>query len=296
MVGEEKKKKGGQGRDLLIGAHLSIAGGVQEAARRAARIGCRTFQLFTKNSNRWEGKEIPESDAREFRERVAEHGFSHVTAHDSYLINVASPDDDLRRRSEQALAGEVERANLLRLDYLVMHPGAHRDAGVEEGLERIAGSLKMVMEDSPAEGVTILLETTAGQGSSLGSRFEELRWLLDQVGSDDRLGICLDTCHIFVAGYDLRDSEAYQSTMKEFDAVIGLQHLKLLHLNDTLKEFGSHVDRHHHIGKGKIGVEGFRQIMTDDRFRSIPKIIETPKGDDESNDLENLALLRSLCE
>ncbi len=291
-----EKKEGRQGRDVLIGAHLSIAGGVQEAARRAAKIGCTTFQLFTKNSNRWEGKEIPESDAREFRKRVAEHEFSHVTAHDSYLINVASPDDDLRRRSEDALTGEVERANLLGLDYLVMHPGAHRGAGVEEGLKKIAGSLKRVMQGSPAEGVEILLETTAGQGSSLGSRFEELRWLLDEVGMGDRLGICLDTCHIFVAGYDLRDQEAYQSTMREFDAVISFRHLKLLHMNDTLKEFNSHVDRHHHIGKGNIGIEGFRQIMIDERLRSIPKVIETPKGEDESNDLENLALLRGLCE
>jgi deoxyribonuclease-4 len=279
----------------LVGAHLSITGGIPRSVDKASELGCVAFQIFTKNSNQWQGREIPAEEVQEFRSKVDEGGFSHVIAHDSYLINVASPDETLRKRSEEALADEVERSNLLGLDYLVMHPGAHRGDGVEVGLERVAGSLQWILERFPEGGVKILLETTAGQGSSLGSRFEELRWLVDRLEAGDRIGVCLDTCHVFTAGYDIRDQESYKKTMNEFDDVVGLDRLKLIHLNDTLKEFNSRVDRHHHIGEGNIGLDGFRQLMTDKRLRDLPMIIETPKGDDDKMDRKNLAILRKLA-
>ena len=281
-------------RAPLLGAHVSIAGGVHRSVDRAMELGCRAFQIFTKNSNRWREREISEDDAREFRKKVKRGEFSHVIAHDSYLINIASPEDALRRRSKRALSDEVERSNLLGLDYLVMHPGAHRGAGVEVGLKRIAESLEWVLDRSPDDGVKVLLETTAGQGSSLGSRFEELSWLIDRLGAGDRIGVCLDTSHVFAAGYEIRNRESYTMTMSEFDRVIGLKRLRLLHLNDTLKEFGSRVDRHFHIGKGNIGLDGFRQFMTDRRLKGLPMIIETPKGECGKMDRKNLALLRKL--
>ena len=278
----------------FFGAHLSIEGGVHRSAERAFSLGCRAFQLFTKNSNQWRGKEIPDEDAREFRTRVHGGSFSHIVAHDSYLINVASPDTSLRKKSVTALADEMRRADLLGLDYLVMHPGAHKGAGIEEGLKRVADSLAWVL-DRQSGDVAILLETTAGQGSSLGSRFEELRWVIDAIGKGDRIGVCLDTAHIFAAGYDIRDRESYERTIEEFDQAVGLERLNLIHINDTLKELGSHVDRHHHIGKGRIGREGFRLIVTDKRFQRLPMIIETPKGEDDRLDRRNLSVLRKLA-
>ncbi len=298
MVSMDAGNRRGTGKDdraPLVGAHLSIMGGIHRSVDRASELGCLAFQIFTKNSNQWQGREIPEEEVREFRSKVDEGGFSHVVAHDSYIINVASPEEVLRKRSEEALADEVERSNLLGLDYMVMHPGAHRGDGVEVGLERVAGSLEWILERSPEGGVKILLETTAGQGSSLGSRFEELSWLIDRLEAGDRIGVCLDTCHVFTAGYDIRDRKSYEKTMNEFDDVVGLDRLKLIHLNDTLKEFSSHVDRHHHIGEGNIGLDGFRQFMTDERLGDLPMIIETPKGEDDKMDRKNLAVLRKLA-
>ena len=279
----------------LVGAHMSIAGGVHLAVERAKALKCRTFQIFTKNSNQWRGKEIPDEWAQAFRRGVAAGGFSRVVAHDSYLINVASPEEPLRRRSTDALLDEVARADLLGIDYLVMHPGAHRGDGVEAGLERIAASLNDVLARSPGSGVAILLETTAGQGTALGGRFEELRDLLDRIGAGERIGVCLDTAHIFAAGYDIRNRSAYERTMDEFDRIIGLGRLRVVHVNDTKKALGSRVDRHHHIGRGSIGLEGFRLLMTDERLKGLPKIIETPKGPDGRLDRRNLSVLKRLA-
>jgi deoxyribonuclease-4 len=292
-----KRKKHSQKVDSnpRIGAHMSIAGGVHLSVERAKALKCRAFQIFTKNSNQWQSKEIPEEDAEEFRRRVGAGGYTHVIAHDSYLINVASPEKDLWKRSFDALLDEVERANLLGLDYLVMHPGAHKGTGEEKGLNRIADALEGILESYPDDGVEILLETTAGQGTNLGHRFEQLRYLIDRLAAGERIGICLDTAHIFAAGYDIRDRASYERTMDEFDRIIGLERLKMIHMNDTQKEFGSRVDRHHHIGKGNIGLEGFRFFMTDDRLQALPKILETPKGSDDEMDRKNLALLRKLA-
>jgi deoxyribonuclease-4 len=295
MIVRSRKGIEGKKGELLLGAHVSIAGGINRSAERAGDIGCRAFQIFTKNSNQWREKEITKKEAQEFRELVASAGFSHVISHDSYLINVASPDEALQKRSVNALSREMERANRLGLDFVVMHPGAHKGAGVDEGLKRVSESLEEVLAGTPDDGTCLLLETTAGQGSSLGSRFEELSELIGNLGADGRVGVCLDTCHIFAAGYDIRNRDSFESTMEEFDRVIGVERLRMLHLNDTLKEFGSRVDRHFHIGKGNIGLEGFRLIVNDERFRSLPMIIETPKGEDDRLDRENLALLRKLA-
>ncbi len=291
----KKKNRQKKDRDPLIGAHMSISGGVHLSVERAGALKCRAFQIFTKNSNQWRSKEIPEEEAEEFRRRVETGGYSHVIAHDSYLINVASPEEDLWKRSFDALLDEVERANLLGLDYLVMHPGAHKGAGEEEGLNRISDALKAILDRSPDGGVEILLETTAGQGTNLGHRFEQLRYLVDRIAAGKGVGICLDTAHIFAAGYDIRDQESYGRTMDEFDRVIGLERLKMIHMNDTQKEFGSRVDRHHHIGKGNIGLEGFRLFMTDERLNALPKILETPKGPDDKLDRKNLSVLKKLA-
>jgi deoxyribonuclease-4 len=284
------------GRGLCLGAHVSIAGGLPLAASRASDLGCRAFQVFTANSNRWHGRPIEEAEALEFRRLVRQGGFCSVIAHDSYLVNLASPDETLRERSIRALADEIDRDERLGLDCMVMHPGAHRGAGVEEGLDLVVEALSRVLRASRGAGVRILLETTAGQGTSLGSTFEELRWLIDGVGAGDRIGVCLDTCHIFAAGYDVRDRSAYRETMERFDEVVGLGYLKLVHLNDSRKGLGSRVDRHTHIGKGEIGREGFRQFVADPRLRDLPMIIETPKDGGKGMDRRNLALLRRLAD
>ncbi len=296
------KMSAGRGKELAetvkglrLGAHVSIAGGIQRSAVRARDLGCRAFQIFTKNSNQWLEREITQKEALEFRELVSSAGFSDVISHDSYLINVASPDETIRKRSIRALTMEMGRANRLGLDFVVMHPGAHRGAGVDKGLMRVAEALEEVLSGSPEDGTGLLLETTAGQGSSLGSNFEELGVLIRHLEADMRVGICLDTSHIFVAGYDIRVRRSYEKTIREFDRAVGLERLRLLHLNDTLKELGSRVDRHHHIGKGSIGLEGFRMIVNDGRLRELPMIIETPKGKDDRMDRENLALLRRLA-
>jgi deoxyribonuclease-4 len=280
----------------LFGAHMSVAGGVHNALIDARKHACDTVQLFTKNANQWLARDQTEEEVELFRSTLRETRLRFATAHTSYLINLASPNDALFLRSVEALVVEMRRAKRLGLAYLVLHPGAHIDSGEEAGLTRVAQALDEVHQRCAGFGVKILLETTAGQGSCLGHRFEHLARILGLVADPSRLGVCLDTCHVFAAGYSLFPKTKYRTTMRAFDDLIGLERLLLFHVNDSLKPIGSRVDRHAHIGRGELGLEPFRLLVNDPRFRDLPMILETAKeeGDEKDMDSINLATLRSL--
>lgn len=278
---------------LLVGAHMSVAGGLEKAFARGEALGCAVMQVFTKNANQWKGKPVTSEQARLFRQKWNESSVGPVIAHDSYLINLAAPDPELWRKSVEAFRDEMERCALLGIPALVMHPGAHLGEGEEAGLARIAEAFRILFAEGPG-GVTVLLENTAGQGSYIGGRFEHLADIMDRV-PDGLFGVCFDTCHAFAAGYDLSSAEGYAAVMEEFDRRVGLFRILAFHLNDSKKGLGAAVDRHEHIGRGAIGREGFRALMRDERFLSVPKILETPKGDDDAFDRMNLATLRELA-
>jgi deoxyribonuclease IV len=279
-----------------FGAHMSIAGGCHNAVAAAKMHACQALQLFTKNSNQWAARDLTDEDVAAFRGALRGSGLRTTVAHDSYLINLASPDETLRRRSVDAFTDELRRAERLGLNYLVMHPGAHVDSGEEAGLARVAAALDEVHGRCTGIKTMVLLETTAGQGSTLGHRFEHLARILSLVAAPERLGVCLDTCHVFAAGYALAPEAEYKATFREFDRLIGLRRLRAFHINDSVKPFGSRVDRHAAIGKGELGIEPFRLLVNDSRFRTRPMILETPKEDADGNDLDaaNLATLRGL--
>jgi len=281
----------------LFGAHMSIAGALSNAVSASVELGCQTVQIFTKFQKAWDSKPLREEDVSAFRSAVEAAGLRFVTAHDSYLINLASPDDALYQKSIDALTDEMNRAEALGLSYLVAHPGSHNGSGEAAGLARIAAGLDVVHERCRRFNVTILLETTAGQGSALGDRFEHLSAIIHATRDPDRLGVCLDTCHIFAAGYPLRTEEEYAATFAEFDRVIDLDRLKLFHVNDSEGALGSHVDRHAGIGLGEIGRNAFRCLVTDPRFSDRPMILETPKEDADGNPMDpvNLQLLRNFA-
>lgn len=276
----------------LFGAHMSIAGGCHNALLAAQAHGCQTVQLFTKNANQWSARPLSEEEIDTFRRLRRQQRLRVTMAHDSYLINLASPDDALYHRSIEAFVDEVARAEALGLTYLVAHPGAHVDSGEEPGLRRVAAALDEVHARCPGYRVRVLLETTAGQGSTLGHRFEHLARILERVADPDRLGVCFDTCHVFAAGYALAPAAEYRATMRAFDRAIGLRRLRAFHVNDSLKPLGSRVDRHAHLGRGHLGEEPFRLLVNDRRFRNRPMVLETPKEDDM--DAVNLAVLRGL--
>jgi deoxyribonuclease-4 len=280
----------------LFGAHMSIAGGCHNALLAARDHGCASVQLFTKNANQWHARDLTDDEVRLFRRTLRQTRLRFPTAHDSYLINLASPDEALYRRSLEAFVVEMQRAEQLGLRYLVTHPGAALDSGEDAGLTRIAAALDEAHRRCPGFRLQVLLETTAGQGTTLGHRFEHLARILSLVAEPDRLGVCFDTCHVFAAGYDLVPEPEYRRTMREFDRLIGLKRLRVFHLNDSLKPHGSRVDRHAHIGRGCLGLEPFRLLVNDRRFRSRPMLLETPKEgpDGEDMDAVNLMTLRSL--
>jgi deoxyribonuclease IV len=280
-------------RELMTGAHVSIAGGMHRAFERGTRLRCRAIQIFLKNSNQWKARILAEQDRILFQEARANSAIQAVIAHDSYLINLASPDRDLRRRSFEAFVEEMKRANFLGVRYLVMHPGAHMGAGIRAGISRVADALRraLALVEPP---VTILLENTAGQGSCIGHRFEHLAGILEKTKDPDRAGVCLDTCHLFAAGYDIRTEKGYAETIREFDRLIGKELIAAFHVNDSKKDLGCRVDRHVHIGQGLIGLDAFGFLLNDKRFLRIPKILETPKGAGIEEDLMNLATLHSL--
>lgn len=281
-------------KGTYLGAHMSIAGGIHRAVDRAVEVKSDVLQVFVKNASRWQAPPRSESETKKFRSAVRNAGLLKVVAHNSYLINLASPDPELRRKSTYALIDELNRSEELGIDYLVIHPGAHLGSGVNEGIRHIVRSLDQVHEKLPEVNVRIALETTAGQGSSIGYRFEHLRDILDQTRESEKLFVCLDTCHVFAAGYDFRTKRDFINLKAGFDRIIGIEKLKVVHLNDSKRELGSRVDRHQHIGKGEIGLEGFRSLMQDPWFEKIPKILETPKGTDSKNDVMNLSTLRKL--
>ena len=279
--------------ELLAGAHVSIAGGMHKAFERGALLECRAIQIFLKNSNQWQAKRVTDDDRAQFQEAQKKSAIQSVVAHSGYLVNLASPERELGQKSFGAFVEELERANFLGVRYLVLHPGAHRGSGVAQGVSRVARALARALElvGSP---VKILLENTAGQGSSLGHRLEHLAAILEKMPNPDRVGVCLDTCHLFAAGYEIRTEEGYTETIREFDRRIGLERLLAFHVNDSKKDLGCRVDRHFHIGQGFIGLNLFRLLVNDKRFAAIPKILETPKGPGIEEDLLNLATLRSL--
>ena len=277
-----------------LGSHISIVGGVDKAVLTAKEVGCEALQIFVKSSNQWRAARFREGEVDRFRRNLKETGLGPVVAHDSYLINLCSPDKALWEKSLQAFLVELDRCEVLEVPYLVTHPGAHMGAGEEEGLGHLVEAINRVHSVRRDIKVQILLETTAGQGTGLGNRFEHLGSVLQRVDEPGRVGICLDTCHVFAAGYDLRTLPAYRETLEKLDAAVGLDKLKAVHLNDSKRELGSRVDRHEQIGKGHLGVDAFRFLLNDARLREIPMLLETPKGPDYQEDKINLALLRSL--
>ena len=281
---------------LRLGAHESIAGGLHRAFDRAQSAGCDAVQIFVKSNRAWAVKPLTEEDVARFRARAKETGIRPVVGHASYLLNLATPDDALWARSRDTLVVELERCETLGVPYLVLHPGSHVGAGEETGLARVAQALGEVHAATPGFHAQILLETTAGQGTNLGYRFEHLAWLMKHAPEGERLGVCLDTCHSFAAGYELRTEAGYAATMETFDRIVGLERLKALHLNDCQGDLGSRRDRHEHIGQGCIGLEGFRHLVNDPRLAGLPGLLETPKSDDLHEDRENLAALRALSE
>ena len=285
----------------MYGSHLSIAGGMHLAADRARELGMESVQIFTKNQQQWKSKPLGDVECDAWKAAHKKHGFTKTVAHDSYLINLASPDEVLWRKSVELFAEEVNRAEQLGISYLVSHPGAHmgtRDdpASEAKGIERIATAVDAVLGLFPKGQTIVCLESTAGQGSSLGHKLEHLSAIIKQSKHKRRIGVCLDTAHLFAAGYDFRGKK-YASLLKAIDATIGVDRVKVWHLNDSKKELGSRVDRHEHIGHGTIGIDGFRPIVRDKRWREVPKILETAKDEHESGrpwDAVNLEVLRAL--
>ena len=276
---------------MKLGAHISIAGGHQNALTRGKDIGCTAIQIFTKNANQWAAKPVSPEDAELFKTTRSEVSYqpADLIAHDSYLINLASPDDALWKKSILAFGHELDRCALLEVPALVTHAGAHMGAGEDAGLERIAAALEQALSERPGQDVMVLLETTAGQGTHLAK-------ILELVGPEvrPRIGVCWDTCHLFASGIDFSDAEKYGRMVEDFDRTVGLDRLRAIHLNDSQKSLGSRVDRYEHIGKGALGLEPFRLIMNDPNLAHLPKVLETPKGPDYAEDIENMAVLRSL--
>lgn len=264
--------------ELLIGAHCSAAGGLHNALLEGVEIGATTIQLFTANQRRWQVKALEQSVIDQWHETLAETGMQKVMSHDSYLINLGAPDPEILAKSRHAFQEELERCHALDITYLNFHPGAALKDSREASLDRIVESLIGMEKLASAGSTRLLLETTAGQGSTLGCTFEELAYIMDRAAQKVPLGVCIDTCHIFAAGYDIRTPEAWDETLKQFDATVGLDHLYAFHLNDSMKGLGSRVDRHRPLGEGEIGAECFKFLMTDPRTRELPKYLETPGG------------------
>jgi deoxyribonuclease-4 len=275
---------------------MSIAGGHHNAVFAAARAGCDTVQLFTKNNSQWHAKPISDESSNLFAAAIRSTGIQSPFAHNCYLINLASPDHALWKKSIDAQVIEVMRCDTLGLLYLVSHPGSHRQGSVKQGLRRVAAALDEVHGQTRNARVHVLLEVTAGQGTNLGYRFEQLAEILLRVRDPDRLGICFDTCHAHAAGYPLTTRRDYDATICEFDRIVGLSALKAIHLNDSKRELGSRVDRHEHIGRGQLGLNAFGNVLNDPRIRHLPMCLETPKGIERGRDMDsvNLAVLRRL--
>ena len=280
----------------LFGSHLSIAGGYYKAVNAAAELGMDAVQIFTKNNNQWAAKPLSDDDVRLFREAIERTGIQQPVAHDSYLINLASPDDVLWQKSIDAFVIELQRAETLGLMGVVMHPGSYVSSDEQSGLERIVKALDLAHRATPKFKVLTLLETTAGQGTNLGAKFEHLAWIIERLKHPNRVGVCIDSCHIFAAGYPLGSDDEYAATMKQFDELVGLDRIRCFHLNDSKKPQGSRVDRHEHIGEGFLGLEPFRHLVNDRRFAELPMYLETEKCERDGRPMDaiNLETLRGL--
>jgi deoxyribonuclease-4 len=283
---------------------MSTAGGLPRAVDRAIVHRCAAFQIFSKNANQWRGRAVPEAEVREFRDKVDAAGLGPVVSHASYLINLATAQEPLRQQSLAAFADELDRAEALGLLGVVLHPGCYTAGSAEAGLDLIAAGLKTLLDARPERPPMIILEHTAGQGTSLGATFEQIAYLLAQSGDPARLGVCLDTCHLLAAGYDIASADGYAATFAQFERLVGFDRLRLFHLNDSKKPLGSRVDRHEHIGRGAVGIEAFRRLVNDARFDGLPMLLETPKEERRSPsrievdrlDRRNLDTLRRLID
>ena len=280
--------------EILLGAHMSIGGGVHMAIERGCSIKCTAIQMFVKNNMQWFARPLTRDEIRVFLNHAQRGELLSIFAHANYLINLAATNPQFLENSIRALSEELTRADQLELPFLVLHPGAHLGAGEEAGLEKIVDSVNRVFRKIPKVKTKIALETTAGQGSCLGHRFEQIAYIIANVRERERLCVCVDTAHLFAAGYDIGHAAGVKKTFREFDRVIGRERLAAIHLNDSKTARGSRVDRHQHIGQGLIGLDAFRFIMTEPRFRKIPKVLETPKGKELREDVTNLKRLRGL--
>lgn len=289
----------GDGAQPILGVHCSIAGGLENAFAKGVEVGCDCLQIFVKNQRQWHSRPLNGAQVAAYKAAQRQTGITPVVVHASYLLNLASPDRTTRGKSINAMVDELGRCEALGVSALIFHPGSHLSATLEAGIKRIIRSLDEVHRRCAGTKTMILLEITAGQGTCIGHRFEHLDAIMSQVDAPERLGACLDTCHLFAAGYDFRTPGDYQTTMDELDRVMGLSKVRCIHLNDSKRELGSRIDRHEHIGKGKIGKQGFAHFVNDPRWTGVPMIIETPKGKDgRGTDLDkvNLRRLRSLVQ
>lgn len=278
----------------LIGAHTFVSGGPASAVEAAEKLGFTAMQIFTKNNNQYFARDLTEEEISAFKEKLNKSNIKFVVSHDSYLINLCAKDPVGLEKSRSAFIKELERCEQLGIPHLNFHPGAHTGQGEEEGIKIIAESLNYAHERTKGYKTKSMLEATAGQGTALGYKFEHLKKIIDLVDYPDRMSVCIDTAHIWAAGYNIRDPKEYKKVIKEFDDIIGLGRLQCLHMNDSKKELGSRVDRHDHIGKGFIGLEGFTNIMNDKKLEKVPKVLETPKEKDQKEDVENIKTLLSL--
>ncbi|HLX12254.1 MAG TPA: deoxyribonuclease IV [Bacteroidota bacterium] len=279
---------------VLVGAHQSIAGGMHKAFELGESIGQTALQVFTKSPNQWYAKPITDEDIANYKSAQSKANMDPVVAHACYLINMCASNKDILKKSREGYLDELKRCEAVGIPYLNFHPGGHMGQGEETGIKLIIETLNFAHEKTKGYKTKSVLETTAGQGTAIGYKFEHLRDIIDGVDEPDRMAVCIDTCHIFAAGYDISNKRAYEKTMKEFDDIIGLDRLVAIHANDSMKELGSKRDRHEHIGKGFIGLDGFACIMRDKRLAHIPKILETHKEPDLKLDKKNMSVLLSL--
>jgi deoxyribonuclease-4 len=277
---------------MLLGAHVSVAGGLAKAPYRGRAIGADAIQIFTRNQVQWRARPLGRAEAEAFRAAMAGSGLTRAVSHGSYLVNLASPDRALLQRSRRAFVAELRRCAALGIPHAVLHPGAHSGRGPEAGIRRIVASLDQALARVEGEEVMPLLEVTAGQGTSIGHRFEQLAEILSRVKHPDRVGICLDTCHLFAAGYDIASPRGYERTIEELSRCIGVERVKLIHLNDAREGLASHLDRHAPIGQGRLGRHTFTRLLRDQRFRDVPMVLETPGGPEAWK--KEIVLLRRL--
>ncbi len=280
---------------LNIGAHISIGGGLDKSVLRAWRIGCETIQIFTKSNAQWRARKLSKDEIEKFKRELQKFQIYPVVVHSSYLINLCAPDKEILKKSRDSFIQELKRCESIGAICLVFHPGAHLGKGEDYGIKKTAESLNLIHERTPNFKTLTVIELTAGQGTVIGYKFEQIRKLIDLIEDKNRIGVCVDTCHIFSAGYDIRTEKGCELVFKEFDEMIGIDKIKVFHLNDSKNELNSRVDRHFHIGKGKIGKTAFHFIMQNPEFKDIPKIIETPKGYNDELDIMNLSILRKLA-